>query len=339
MSQVEYKPVLIVLIISLLVGAGAGYVFGQSQIAGYKEEIDGQERENLELQGQQSKLQEDFDAIQYQLESAMTNLSSNYEELVGAYNALILNYNALVELSLNYSTLIETYNEQTLNYNALIGVYNGLAREDVFMSYWTPTPPKIDGFAEEGEWLTFRNLTLSYEGTFNSVPWDKTDKNARISIMRDGLHLYLCIVIPDDYISQEFKIDALFIYLDDGSEIIDNRQMLWDTKKSYPRNSWVIDEFTNRSSGEHDYDSSVGGTIDLIGQYTHTSGGSLGAKGNYTIELDLPLRAATGDIYDADAPPGEVIDVEISFAEVKEWTEEGFFDGSSHWKSILSIIG
>jgi len=60
MSQVEYKTVLIGLIIGLLVGTGAGYMVGNSPIPGYKEEIDRLEKEYHLLNSTYAQLAETF---------------------------------------------------------------------------------------------------------------------------------------------------------------------------------------------------------------------------------------------------------------------------------------
>jgi hypothetical protein len=63
----QTKYILTGIVIGLLIGAGAGYVFGQFPIAGYGEEVDRLERENLELQSIQAQLREELDVIREQL--------------------------------------------------------------------------------------------------------------------------------------------------------------------------------------------------------------------------------------------------------------------------------
>jgi hypothetical protein len=46
------------IIIALLIGSGAGYIYGQSPIAGYQENIDRLKTENLELQILQAQIEE-----------------------------------------------------------------------------------------------------------------------------------------------------------------------------------------------------------------------------------------------------------------------------------------
>lgn len=137
-------------------------------------------------------------------------------------------------------------------------------------------------------------MNLEYWNTFNSEPWGTEDKTVLVSTVNYISHLYLCLKIPDDYISEDFKIDSVQIYLDDGSGMVDSKFMHWDIVREYRQNSWITDGYKISGEGEHDW--KMGGTTDGMGQYSHTSGGSLGEEGIYTIELDLPLRAATADI-------------------------------------------
>ena len=131
-SNVEYKTILIGAVIGLLIGAGAGYFFGQSPIAGYKDEVDRLERENLELQSQQAQLKEERKDLQDQLDnitgalystqSSLKKLQKELEESLENYDALQLSYEELeedyTELNLTYTGLLNTLGIQALkNYS------------------------------------------------------------------------------------------------------------------------------------------------------------------------------------------------------------------------------
>lgn len=433
-SNVEYKTVLIGIVIGLLVGAGAGYMFGQSPIAGYKQEIDRLEMENLGIREKKSQLLEEYTALQVQLDDVREDLSStkqSLQNLQNDYDSLQMEFDYILEklakaeedyeeLNNSYVGLLDTLGflnaknySRTNNFNLTAGqaksftydighgiiweidisfdgrkgwvsifwrrgdrggvitsgcdtlterlpYVSGTAKTKVyedgdiiniitsvmvtefpsmsrtgdgrFQIDWTPSSPTIDGVALLGEWPAFQELDLEYWKTFNSKPWDITDKTIRISTVNYLSHLYLCLKIPDDYVSEYFKIDSVQIYLDDGSGMLDSRFMIWDISREYRKNSWISDGY--KISGERGHDDwEMGRTKDGGGQYSHTRDGSPGEEGIYTVELDLPLRAVTDDVYDADAKLGEPIYIEIYFVEVKEWTEEGTFYGSSYWKS------
>jgi hypothetical protein len=92
-----------------------------------------------------------------------------------------------------------------------------------------------------------------------------------------------------------------------------------------------------KSTGASNTDYNMGGKNDGIGAYTHSSGGKVGADGIYTIELDLPLRAATGDIYDS---PGGITRIEIFYIEQTKLVTPGTenYEQSAMWRSGLVSI-
>jgi len=119
-SKVKYKTVLIGIVIGLLVGTGAGYVLGQSPIAGYKDEVDRLERENLELQSQQEQLQEEYTVLKDQLEvvtANLTTLTSSLEELRMELSETTAEYEAL---KLSYIELEERYEDINKSYTNLL---------------------------------------------------------------------------------------------------------------------------------------------------------------------------------------------------------------------------
>ena len=126
-SKVEYKTVLIGLVIGLLVGAGAGYVFGQSSLARYKDEIDMLEAENLDLKGQREQLLEEYTTLQDQLEDIKESLTQStraYTDLLQEQEQLTLSCDELQEEYTSLSKqlkLLEDENEYlNLSYEGLI---------------------------------------------------------------------------------------------------------------------------------------------------------------------------------------------------------------------------
>lgn len=131
-SKAEYKTILIGIVFGLLVGAGAGYIYGQSPIPEYKEEVDGLESENLELQSQQEQLKEDYKDLQDQLDNitatlystqcSLKDLQKELGESLANYDALQLSYEELEgdfkELNLTHMGLLNTLEIQALkNYS------------------------------------------------------------------------------------------------------------------------------------------------------------------------------------------------------------------------------
>jgi len=161
--------------------------------------------------------------------------------------------------------------------------------------------PKIDGFVEIGEWSPFKNMTLVYQATYhNSIrselsAWDKQNKAMEISAMINDSNLYVCAVIPDDYLSEDYQIDALYLYLNGEPRTT----IRWTTENPYRENLWA--------------------TYEAVSQYSHTGDGESGADGIYTIEIRYPL----GDL--------EVDEVSIKFAEITKYTDQGFYETSSYW--------
>lgn len=438
--EAEYKNILIGIVIGLLVGAGAGYFYGQSPIAGYEEDIKNLEAENLVLKDHREQLQEEITSIQDQVDILTANLTENlfslkdlqteFSKITTEYESLQLSYSELEgeyeELQLLYSVLEQDYNSLELSYEAVKGDYEklracippgvgilyselkqspeGYSRNELIgrcgQNYLIPapinadiwevnitliselswqniqlkiytvyedypldwlgqpfapyargdgevsisltlntsyayvlqvrdayakpftgfieehwyldekeTPPKIDGFADEGEWQDFKTISLDYWATFNlsrrceEASWDNRDKQIKISTIRFNSNLYICAMIPDDYLSEEFQTDCLFVYLDYGLGIIQERHMLWNTENEYRHNSWITNSFKNE------------------GQYSHTGKGLFGEDGIYTVELKIPILNL------AD------IEVKIEYVEATTYTEEGYFKESSHWKS------
>jgi hypothetical protein len=161
--------------------------------------------------------------------------------------------------------------------------------------------PTIDGYVEVGEWADFQESTLEYWITYNhsvrcdSVAWDTNDKNMSSSILLDDTHLYACFLIPDDYLSEEFQIRAVFLYINGYPETT----YRWTSQDEYRSNSWA--------------------TYGADAQYSHSSNGVSGADGIYTIELSYPI----GDL--------EVNEVAIQYAEVTRNTAQGFYEMSTYW--------
>lgn len=163
--------------------------------------------------------------------------------------------------------------------------------------------PTIDGYVEVDEWADFQVSTLEYWITYNhsirsdSSAWDTNDKNISSSILLDDTHLYACFIVPDDYLSEEFQIRSVFVYINGYPETT----VRWTSQDEYPSNSWA--------------------TYGANAQYSHSGGGMPGADGIYTIELSYPI----GDL--------EVNEVGIQYAEVTRYTAQGFNEMSSYWVS------
>ena len=90
------------IIIALLVGTVSGYIYGQSPIAGYKEEIDRLETINLGISEKKAQLLEEYVALQDKLEDVQESLNQSAR----AYNDLLQDQ---VQLTISYNELQEEY--------------------------------------------------------------------------------------------------------------------------------------------------------------------------------------------------------------------------------------
>ena len=165
---------------------------------------------------------------------------------------------------------------------------------------------RIDGYADDGEWPTFQMSTLKYHVTYvnsirnNEMAWDTEDKFLSFSAFRSDVYLYICIIIHDDYLSEDYQIDALYLYLN-GKPVTTIR---WTTADPYRENLWA--------------------TYGAEAQYSHTGKGLPGADGLYTIEMRYPIDENEN-----------VTKIGFQYAEVNTYTVAGFYEKSTYWVSNL----
>jgi len=168
---------------------------------------------------------------------------------------------------------------------------------------------RIDGYADDGEWPTFQMSTLKYHVTYvnsirnNEMAWDTEDKFLSFSAFRSDAYLYICVIIHDDYLSEDYRIDALYLYLN-GEPVTTIR---WTTADPYRENLWA--------------------TYGAEAQYSHTGKGLHGADGLYTIEIRYPIDENEN-----------VTKIGFQYAEVNTYTAAGFFEKSTYWVSDLDYI-
>jgi len=92
--------VLIGIVIGLLIGSGVVYIYGQSQIAGYKQAIERLEMENLGIMEEKAQLLEECAALQDQLDDIRENLSSTKQSLQNLqeeYDNLQIDFDHILE--------------------------------------------------------------------------------------------------------------------------------------------------------------------------------------------------------------------------------------------------
>jgi len=206
--------------------------------------------------------------------------------------------------------------------------------------YFVEHPPTIDGIISVSEWAPFQEINLDYWITYKggylegATPWDTETKNAKISLMSDSSHLFICLKIPDDFLSPEYPHRILQIYLDDHkSNYIDTRGISLNAEyisgKPYPSIFKIFDGIAYRDGSEVESDVQLGGTMDTIVKYSHTSGGVSGKNGTYIFEFDLPFRVATHDVYDAYSTD---LDMKITYS---EWAQN--FEQSEYWRAFIRI--
>ena len=168
---------------------------------------------------------------------------------------------------------------------------------------------RIDGYADDGEWPTFQMSSLKYHVTYlngirdNEMAWDTEDKFLSFSAFRSDAYLYICIIIYDDYLSEDYQIDALYPYLN-GEPVTTIR---WTTADPYREN--------------------LQATYGAEAQYSHTGKGLPGVDGLYTIEIRYPIDENEN-----------ITNIEFRYAEVNTYTAAGFYEKSTYWVSTLNYI-
>ena len=169
---------------------------------------------------------------------------------------------------------------------------------------------RIDGYADEGEWPTFQLSTLKYRSTYgsgirdNELAWDREDKFLSFSAFRSGDYLYLCVIIQDDYLSEEYQIDALYLYLN-GEPTTTIR---WTTEGVYREN--------------------LRATYGAKAQYSHTGKGVSGEGGLYTIEIRYPIDESEN-----------ITQIGFQYAEATTYTVAGFHEKYTIWVSEDHGVG
>lgn len=130
----------------------------------------------------------------------------------------------------------------------------------------------IDGYIDKGEWPSFSKSTLTYKITFdhsvknNDKAWDKDDKYILYSAFVKENSLYVCFVIEDEYLSDEYQVDCAYLYVNG----FPTTTFHWNMEDNYRENGWA--------------------TYDAEAQYSHTGNGKEGAEGLYILEIRYPLN-------------------------------------------------
>jgi len=107
------------IIIALLVGTGSGYIYGQSPIAEYKEDIDRIEAENLGIRESYDTLHSDH----VKLTSEYSNLTAEKDTLAKILSLLERKYESLQN---SHSSLESSFNELESSLEKLENDYRGL---------------------------------------------------------------------------------------------------------------------------------------------------------------------------------------------------------------------
>jgi hypothetical protein len=115
---------LVGIIIALIVGSGAGYIYGQSPIAGYKEEVDRLKTENLDIREKKAQLLEENIALQDQLKGikeSLNDLESSLEKLDNDYKGLLSTLSILDAKNCSRAEEFELLPGQTQRYEYDVG--------------------------------------------------------------------------------------------------------------------------------------------------------------------------------------------------------------------------
>ena len=181
------------------------------------------------------------------------------------------------------------------------------------------SPPQIDGIINAGEWANFTDVYLSFVDRYGINRWDTSNKLSKISIMNNQTTLYICLIIPDEYVSSEYNRDHLYLDIDDGSGLIDKKwkTLEYESSPSWNLNSIVNDGYGFSNNSKNGLDYQDGGTTDGLCSRTH-SNPIPGGTGKYTYEFMVPFQSQTKDKYDLNTKPGDSISIKVQFAERKD---------------------
>jgi len=161
-SNIDFKMISLAVVIALIVGAGAGYMVGNSPIPGYKEEIDRLETINLDISEKKAQLLEEYTTLQDQLtevkedlsstQSSVQDLRTEYGELTKDYQSL---YDQYEDLKIEYVEYQVSYKLMWDKFDALIQDYNNLTSvTPVGEMIVTEIPGVVNGDFEPREgWL------------------------------------------------------------------------------------------------------------------------------------------------------------------------------------------
>jgi len=165
--------------------------------------------------------------------------------------------------------------------------------------------PIIDGYIEKNEWPAFQLSQLTYYNTYlnglshKELSWDTSEKNYLYSKIITNESFYACLIIHDDYISNEYQIRNLGLFIN-GSE---KTTIFITSAEEYPFNLWAMNDAT--------------------ANYSHTSNGESGLDGYYLIEFQYLLQGL------------KVTDYYFHFGEITKWDSNGFLEKSTYWCSDL----
>lgn len=121
------EHVLAGIVISLLFGSGAGYVFGQSPIAGYKEEIERLETENAHTKDETQELQEEITNLGVEIEIVNELLIQSQDDkakLQDKYDSLLQRMWSLRSYEVNVTSLAIDLMAKRANHSWEEGYYN-----------------------------------------------------------------------------------------------------------------------------------------------------------------------------------------------------------------------
>ena len=166
----------ILLVIGIIVASGAGYVFGQSPIAGLREEINQIGTENLALQSQVEQLTDSNNDLLDRLEGITENLSMTQF----AFHTLQASYEELSDLltstQSDLQNLLSSYEESQANYSYLLGLYSRVWEKyaDLIAAY-----NNLTSVEPVGE-MTFTKISGVTNGEFNEGGgWVKQGKGGQ----------------------------------------------------------------------------------------------------------------------------------------------------------------
>ena len=227
------KPNVYLVLIGIILASGAGYLFGQSPVAGLQEEISQVSQENIALQSQVEQLADANNELLDRLEEIAEDLSVTRSEFDNLLTEYIRREGDLLSIQSDFQNLLtgfeeaeayecmllEDYSLAWERYAELLIAYNNLTSgEPIGRMVATEVSGIINGDWEDGNegWLTqgVSNLVGGVKYLHQNEHGTFTTQSVTLSNRNQGLQ---CMVMPRPQMNEinlEISIGGVTLYIE-----------------------------------------------------------------------------------------------------------------------------